>query len=49
MTGVTDVADVIGEHEMREERKESAAGYGDVLFDVPPHQSLAAWDDECPF
>ena len=49
VTGVTDVADVIGEHEMREERKESAAGYGDVLFDVPPHQSLAAWDDECPF
>lgn len=49
VTGVTDVTDVIGEHEMREERKESAAGYGDVLFDVPPHQSLAAWDDECPF
>ena len=50
VTGVRgDVTGVIGKHEMREERKESTAGYGDVLFDVPPHQSLAAWDDECPF
>ena len=49
VTSVTDVTGVIGKHEMREERKESTAGYGDVLFDVPPHQSLAAWDDECPF